>query len=969
MQKSRHIITAILFIILCQSVLPISAQLGITFDIKKPNEFDDRILGSEKSDQKKFTLPRRFTQNTFTHYNYFFNANNKLNEVLEQAKQQHKDEYSELLSFYNYSLDITAQNKSELDSVIYKASTGIVLHDLRNDWVDNMYLLMGVSHYLQKQFDSAYLFFQFINYAFAEKEKDGYYKNIGSNLDGNNSFSISTREKNNLARKIFSKPPSRNDAFIWQVRTLIALNEFAEAASLIVTLKEDPYFPKRLKNDLEEVQALWYFRNNMFDSAALHLSKALNNAPTKKEKARWEYLVAQLYEISGNNDLARSFYAKVISHTTDPVMEIYARLQSIKINKDGGENYINRNISELLKMARRDKYVDYRDVIYFTMAQMELERGDYLAAQNYFEKSTSYNNGNITLRNKSFLQLADLAFAQKLYRPASDYYDSVNLSDPALKNPEDIQSKKIILNRIALQIEVIERQDSLQKIAFMAEEDRKEFVRKLVRQIRKQQGLKDEQLNIPTADPSPPVDIFAASASKGEWYFYNAALRTKGSVDFRNKWGNRPNVDNWRRSSSINRAQNNNPVNTTDPSATVDPADNEITFESLYNNLPITDELLKKSNDSISQALLTLGTALSSDLEDCASAIQVLEELRTRFPDNSKIPDALFTLFYCYNKTGQAVKAAEIRKQLTEKYPDNPLTVIVTTGRDPRDKNNNPDATKAYEEVYDLFIEGSFEQALEQKKRADAQYGSYHWTPQLLYIESVYYVKQKDDVNAIATLNKIISQYPSSPMAAKALTMIDVLNRRDEIEKELAALKVERTIPKPVVKTDTVTTVIPQKPVEIKPVIEKPIEQKPVITKTDSIVTKPIITPFVLKPEDKHQVMILLHKVDNVWGNEAKNAFNLYNRGKYYNWTFTLDLVPLSGEYKLLLIGEFENLQAAIDYVSVVKPISPTQIIPWLKGDKYSFSVISGSNLELLKSTGQIDLYREFINKNLPGKF
>ena len=28
--------------------------------------------------------------------------------------------------------------------------------------------------------------FQFINYSFAEKEKDGYYKYIGSRLDGNN---------------------------------------------------------------------------------------------------------------------------------------------------------------------------------------------------------------------------------------------------------------------------------------------------------------------------------------------------------------------------------------------------------------------------------------------------------------------------------------------------------------------------------------------------------------------------------------------------------------------------------------------------------------------------------------------------------------------------------------------------------------------------------------------------------------
>ena len=104
---------------------------------------------------KKFTLPKRFIQNTITHYNYFFNANNKLNEVLERAKESFKDDYSQLLPFYNYSLDVTAADTIQLDSISYKAQTGMALHDLRNDWADNLYMLWGASYYLKKQFDSA----------------------------------------------------------------------------------------------------------------------------------------------------------------------------------------------------------------------------------------------------------------------------------------------------------------------------------------------------------------------------------------------------------------------------------------------------------------------------------------------------------------------------------------------------------------------------------------------------------------------------------------------------------------------------------------------------------------------------------------------------------------------------------------------------------------------------------------------
>ena len=233
-------ITLAIFLVLCQLTVPVFGQLGFTPQVKKPKEFENRTLRSEKSDQKKFTLPKRFIQNTITHYNYVFNANNKLNEILDRAKSVFIDDYSQLIPFYNYTLDATAADSIQLDSISYKAQTGIVLHDLRNDWVDNLYVLWGASYYLKQQFDSAYLMFQFINYAFAEKEKDGYYKTIGSAMDGNSAMNISTKEKSSLSKKISSEPPSRNDAFIWQIRNYLAQDRYSEASTLVTALKNDP---------------------------------------------------------------------------------------------------------------------------------------------------------------------------------------------------------------------------------------------------------------------------------------------------------------------------------------------------------------------------------------------------------------------------------------------------------------------------------------------------------------------------------------------------------------------------------------------------------------------------------------------------------------------------------------------------------------------------------------------------------
>ena len=79
---NNRIIKLISALVLLFFLLPdAQAQIGkITFDLQKdkPQKFKSKELRSEKTGQKKFTIPRRFVQNTTSHYNYFYNANTKL---------------------------------------------------------------------------------------------------------------------------------------------------------------------------------------------------------------------------------------------------------------------------------------------------------------------------------------------------------------------------------------------------------------------------------------------------------------------------------------------------------------------------------------------------------------------------------------------------------------------------------------------------------------------------------------------------------------------------------------------------------------------------------------------------------------------------------------------------------------------------------------------------------------------------
>ena len=115
--------------------------------------------------------------------------------------------------------------------------------------------------------------------------------------------------------------------------------------------------------------------------------------------------------------------------------------------------------------------------------------------------------------------------------------------------------------------------------------------------------------------------------------------------------------------------------------------------------------------------------------------------------------------------------------------------------------------------------------------------------------------------------------------------------------------------------------------------------------------------------------MVVLNKVDAVFVNEARNAFAGYNRDTYYNKQMDAELVEVDADNHLLLISPFKNAQDAIDYVDRAKPITSSQIVPWLKGGKYYYSIITERNLQVLKNSKDIDKYKQFLDKSFPGKF
>ncbi len=999
LMTSRRYGTACIALLAVLTAVSANAQPSLSFEIKKPQKYETREFPSEKSSYTKFSYPKRLYNNTVSRFNYYFNANNILNEVIAASKEAHVDDYTQLLPFYNYEL--SENYKDRMDTVIYKTTAGIVLHDLRSDWVDKLYLLMGKAYLLRKDFDSATNVFQYINYAFAPKDGD-YDLPIGSNASNTNGvFTIATREKRNLWKKMTSYPPSRNESFLWQARTYIEQGgALVEASSLLEIVRADPNFPERLRTDLEELTAYLYYKQQNYGASAEYLLKALDNAESKYETARWEYLAAQMYQLAGNDAKAVLLYERAIQHTTDPVMEVYARLNTVSLAASAQENALQKNLDELLKMARRDKYETQRDIIYYAAAQLELKRKNYDAAQALLLNSIKYNIDNTQQKQLSLLLLGDLNYTRKAYSPSYHYYDSIQVAQ--LK---DIDQARVMERKPALQVisqnhESMVREDSLQKIAGMGVEERNDFVKKVLRDLRKEKGLKD----IP-ADASPaggaPGDLFAKPTS--EFYFQNTSLKAKGLGEFKSRWGNRPNVDNWRRQNAVDRTMVSTSTTPDGNSAGIKPPE-ELTVESLLKNVPLTAEQIGKSNQAIIKALLDNAHTFQNKLEDYPSAIEMYEELLRRYPEAAEVEDALYNLAFIYNKTDQPEKATAAAAQLKRAFPTGAMASqvnAVTAGK----KNNDP-AQQTYESVYQLFLEGKWNQAKEAKQAADKKFGKNYWTPQLLYIESIYYIKQKEDSTAINRLQDITSLFAGSPLAAKAGTMIDVLKRRREIESYLTNLDVNKPEDSRTRYVDlnnaTVQTVSNKRP---DSVLAAPKEIKapgkelsnigntstvaaPAIPKKDSmpvIVPKEITTKGMILADTKPKaitgkgfsfttgdtvfVVVMLDKVDPIFITEARNAFNRFNQERFTDAPIAIYNRKINDQYQFLLLGPFNNATDAIGYIDKVKPVTATRIVPWLTANKYSFSMISDANMNVLVSSQDVAGYREFLHGIFPDKF
>ncbi|MCL6524245.1 MAG: tetratricopeptide repeat protein [Thermoflavifilum sp.] len=938
--------------------------------------YADKEVPAELLVNKKFTLPRKLYQNLVTHYNFVYNARRNLRMALQMAASLHHDDYTQLLSFYPYTPAEFSQVTGLLDSVIFRASVGIQVHDPRGKWIDNLYLLLGKAYYYEQKFAQAERAFQYINLRSAPAVKGEYHPVIGSLAEGSNHINIATPEKKGL----FSHPSSRNEALIWLVKTYFSEGHVARAQSLLNLLMHDTQFPGRLRGQLFETAAWLYKQQQRYDQMIPYLRQAIALQPDKSLQARWTYLLGQIATLQHDSALAISAFDQCAQISHDPMMQFYATYQIALLSSNGAGKTPNP-YQRLQEMIHKNRYERYRDILYHGMADIALKHADTATAIQYLLSSlhtVNMDNPSSEARSYSALLLSQILMSEKQFIQAAAYLDTALQLLPSNDPRKDSLTQQLQAVRVlAAHLQTINRQDSLQALAALPPEQRLQKVHAVWENIQQQMRVAEKnreraaRANILGLEGNPSglqvnaPDINKPKNQQAAWYFNNPALKSAGYTTFLQIWGNRPLVDNWRRASAIQgfSAPAASQVDTasTNQVAQVDTS-LSLGEQTLLHNIPLTAEQLKISNDSIQQALLAAAEILAFQLQRPSDARNMLNTLLQRFPQTQAYPRIAYLLFLINQELKDTNQANYYREVLLRNYP----TSIYSQALQPAPTTHTNRISAWYDSAYQHYQQQQFNSAIVfiQQALAHEMNDTLLTQFQLLWAMSLYQLHAEDSSQHI--LERLALQYPNFPATALAKRVLDLMQHKQQLIARLESEPSVSDTTQSLVETPAQNPKNAQLPTVAAP---KPI-QRPDTAQARSAPVNPTpapppvaSTPYTLHEKDPHFVIMVFSQPNAQILEASTQRFTTYLRGSQADSNILVGPYALTPTITMLIFRTFSNEDRALHFLDQIRAVAPA-LLQGLPTGSYEFYIISRSNFILLNQTKDLEGYVRFFNDN-----
>jgi len=854
------------------------------------------------SREKDRWLNRTYHQTT-ARFNPLYNGQVAYDQAMLELRDAHRDDFTQLIAVDDWTrakMNTPAYQKAK--RAVEKASKAIREHSMvfkgkqANPAVFDAYLLMGRAQILM-------------------------------GLDAPASEALST------VARLSGRPEQQIEAELERIELLARQGNAALAEPLLFEVDRKGV-PAKWDYQVSRIRARMAMAEQDWMAAAESMAKAAKEAPKSDLRARYAFLAAQLFEKASEPERARAQYETCLkAQPRDYAMLLEAQLRR---SLNGGGVNPKKLYQELHQLLREPKNADFADRIYFSLGELAAQWDEPDRAYGYYQQSFAAGRAERPMvYGLAYARHGALALERRAYSRAQVDFDSAAIVLPTTyAGREGYQKKAKSLSVLVEALERAELGDSLVVLSRKGEADLRRQFEAYVAALKKADEAEAErerrlaqlaELRTTTSelDAAAPT---AGGAAGGGWAVYAPALRAKGAATFRQKFGDRPNVDNWRlRSKSNEWAQQTAEKQAKGPSAeptkggeagsegdsaTATAAAGEpagrYDVAGYLAKIPRKPEERAAVQTKACEAWSEVAAAYRDGMQDPSEAVTAYRRALRSCPDHPEASRWLYAVHRLHVALKENVQAEAALKELLERYPTSEAAQIVRKGSAGASKGAEPVATPE-------FI--ALSKAVDQRNWSEALrlYQTTVWTePERAPAELLRALAVGGSQGRAAyadALRKVSAEFPSTPQAAAAQTYLVAIST-------IAA-------PEPAVNAENLK----------------------------------LFTPA---PQAPHQVAILFPTGFD--GNAVRNALARIHSTDFPDRPLGVRALPWNENAELLVVDGFKNAAEALAYRDVMR--QNADLRKMLPAERTTFWPVTVANFSHLYRTKDEAAYRAFVQRN-----
>lgn len=671
---------------------------------------------------KKDTFLARNSHALSTRDNILYNGQIALDKGVESIKSSNKDNFWKRLPIERMQIKDDnspegSTKNADFEAAEAKATKAIQKHSMnidgqeKNYQIDEAYLLLGKARYFDQRFFPSLEAFNYILYKYP----------TSSNI---------------------------SQAKIWREKTNMRLGNDAQVIKNITKLLDQKKLKNQVIADANALLSESFSNLEEKDSAIAKLKIAESNAKINAEKARYRFILGQLYQELGVRDTALIYYQSVIDMNRkadrEYVIQAYAKRAQLFDFENGDKDAFVKRYNKLVADRENRPFLG---IIYYEMAVFYDKNNDQELAKEFYTASLKSKSTDNYLAASDYRNLGDMYFKNTDYSKAAKYYDST-LVKLDIKSREHIHIKKVRkdLDEVIGYESIAKANDSILNVVAMTDADKvlyfENYIGKLKKSDEEKKLLEEKQKQIaenvdrnsltssddpatgvqPGGKPAPKKSLAPPSMTSissrdaaNVFYFYNPSTVAFGKIEFKKRWGNRDLVGNWRLTTNKTDAGNTDIVDANNPISEekLDKVETPQYTTTFYiEQLPKTqieiDSIAKERNFAYYQ----LGVIYKEKLKENGLATSKLEQLLKQNPEEKLILPTMYNLYKIYQITDVA-KAEDMKARISSQYPDSRYAQIINN-TNPNTFTETEMAEDEYDKWYKLYKEEQLVLVLEK---------------------------------------------------------------------------------------------------------------------------------------------------------------------------------------------------------------------------------------------------------------